>query len=90
MPFNAEQYFTINPPAFLWKATFRMAPLLSVSGRDGYQSGEDSIEMRLLSLGPVGNTTGGGLNQGALLRLLRGDTVVSRSRARRLHHVAGD
>ena len=33
MPFTAEQYFTISPPAFLWKAVFHMAPLLSVSGR---------------------------------------------------------
>jgi hypothetical protein len=70
MPFAAEQYFTIKPPAFLWKATFRMAPLLSVSGRDRYQSGEGSIEMRVISLVPVANKTGGGLNQGALLRFL--------------------
>jgi hypothetical protein len=70
MPFTAEQYFTIDPPAFLWKARFRMAPLLSVSGRDRYRSGEGSIEMRVLSLVPVANKTGGGLNQGALLRFL--------------------
>ena len=70
MPFIAEQYFTITPPAFLWKATFRMAPLLSVNGRDRYQSGEGSIEMRVISLVPVANKTGGGLNQGALLRFL--------------------
>jgi hypothetical protein len=70
MPFAADQYFTIDPPAFLWKATFRMAPLLSVSGRDRYQSGEGSIEMRVLSLVPVANESGGGLNQGALLRFL--------------------
>ncbi len=70
MPFTAEQYFTIDPPTFLWQARFRMAPLLSVSGRDRYRSGEGSIEMRVLSLVPVANKTGGGLNQGALLRFL--------------------
>jgi hypothetical protein len=70
MPFTAEQYFTINPPAFLWKARFRMAPLISVSGRDRDQSGEGSIEMLVLSLVPVANKSGGGLNQGALLRFL--------------------
>src|SRR6185503_3620295 len=69
-PFEAEQYFTINPPAFLWKATFRMAPLLWVTGRDRYRAGEGSIEMRVLSLLPVANKTGGGLNQGDLLRFL--------------------
>jgi hypothetical protein len=70
MPFEAEQYFTVNPPAFLWKATFRMAPLVSVTGRDQYRAGTGSIEMRLLSLVAVANKAGGGLNQGALLRFL--------------------
>jgi len=70
MPFAAEQYFTISPPGFLWKATFTMAPMLPVKGRDRYRSGEGSIEMRVLSLIPVANKAGGGLNQGALLRFL--------------------
>jgi hypothetical protein len=70
MPFTAEQYFTIDPPAFVWKASFRMAPMLSVAGRDQYRAGVGSIDMRLLSLVPVAKKTGGGLNQGALLRFL--------------------
>jgi len=70
MPFAAEQYFTVNPPGFLWKATFKMAPMILVRGRDRYRSGEGSIEMRVLSLIPVANKAGGGLNQGALLRFL--------------------
>src|SRR5688572_15995274 len=70
MPFEAEQYFTISPPGFLWKATFPMAPLVSVTGRDQYRGGEASMEMRVLSLVPVANKTGGGLNQGDLLRFL--------------------
>jgi hypothetical protein len=70
MPFAAEQYFTTNPPAFVWKASFRMAPLVSVLGRDRYSDGIGSMDMRLFSLIPVANKTGGGLNQGALLRFL--------------------
>lgn len=70
MPFSAEQYFTINPPGFLWKATFRMAPFVSVTGRDRYRAGEAGIEMRVLSLIAVARKSGGGLNQGALLRFL--------------------
>lgn len=34
LPYKAEQYFTTDPPAFLWKASFRMLPLVSVVGRD--------------------------------------------------------
>jgi hypothetical protein len=70
MPFRAEQYFTINPPAFVWRARFQMAPLMTVFGRDRYQAGVGSIDMRLLSLLPVAKKTGGGLNQGDLLRFL--------------------
>jgi hypothetical protein len=28
LPYEAEQYFTTDPPAFLWKASFRMLPLV--------------------------------------------------------------
>jgi hypothetical protein len=70
MPFDAEQYFTIDPPGFLWKAAFRMAPMMVVKGRDRYRAGEGSVEMRILSLVPVAKASGGGLDQGALLRFL--------------------
>jgi hypothetical protein len=70
MPFTAEQYFTTNPPGFVWVASFEMAPLLSVSGRDRYVDEQGDIDMRLLSLFPVARKSGGGLNQGALLRYL--------------------
>ena len=69
-PFQAEQYFTTNPPGFLWKASFRMAPLVSIVGRDQYRDGEASMQMRVLSLVPVVSKTGSGLNQGDLLRYL--------------------
>ena len=70
MTFSAEQYFTIDPPVFVWKAAFRMAPMISVIGRDQYRAGVASMDMRLLSLVPVAKKTGGGLNQGDLLRFL--------------------
>jgi hypothetical protein len=70
VPFAAEQFFTINPPGFVWKATFQIAPMVSVVGRDLYRSGQASVEMRVVSLVPVANKTGGGLNQGDLLRFL--------------------
>ena len=70
MPFNAEQHFTMDPPGFVWKASFRMAPMVPVVGRDQYRAGVASMDMRLLSLVPVAKKTGGGLNQGDLLRFL--------------------
>jgi hypothetical protein len=70
MPFEAEEYFTTDPPGYVWIVSMRMAPLLSVTGRDQYADGMASIQMRLLSLIPVANDSGPGLNQGALLRYL--------------------
>jgi hypothetical protein len=70
MPYKAEQYFTTDPPGFIWSASFEMVPLLSVHGRDRYMNGQGDIDMRLLSLIPVAKKVGSGLNQGALLRYL--------------------
>ncbi len=70
MPFTAEEYYTTDPPGYVWKVTFRMAPLMTVRGRDRYADGQASILMRLLSLIPVANDHSPGLNQGAMLRFL--------------------
>jgi hypothetical protein len=70
MPFTAEEYYTTDPPGYVWKVTFRIAPLVTVSGRDRYADGQASILMRLLSLIPVANDHSPGLNQGAMLRFL--------------------
>jgi hypothetical protein len=70
MPFEAEEYYTTDPPGFVWPVQMRMALLLSVTGWDRYVDGVGSIQMRLLSVIPVANKCGGGLNQGGLLRYL--------------------
>jgi hypothetical protein len=71
MPFTAQEYYTTDPPGYLWTATFTMPPLVTVRGRDRYAEGQASIDMRLLSLIPVANDRGPGLDQGALLRYLK-------------------
>jgi len=70
LPLEAEQYFTVDPPAFLWQARLRMAPLVSMAGRDRYAGGRGDMDMRLLWLIPVVRKSGGGLNQGDLQRFL--------------------
>ena len=70
LPYRAEQHFTTDPPGFLWRVSVRMAPLVSVLGRDRYRNGEGSLQMRVLGLVPVADETGGGLDQGDLLRYL--------------------
>jgi hypothetical protein len=70
MRFTAQEYYTTDPPGYVWKVIFRMAPLVTVRGRDRYADGQASIVMRLLSLIPVANDHGPGLDQGAMLRFL--------------------
>jgi hypothetical protein len=70
MPYTSQTYYTTNPPALLWTAQFRMFRFVPIAGRDRYAGGEGSIAMKLLSLIHVADNSGGGLDQGALLRYL--------------------
>lgn len=70
MQCNAEQYFTIDEPGFVWKAKVKMAPLLYFAGRDQYYEGKGHMLIKVLSLLPVVNSKGNEINQGTLLRYL--------------------
>jgi hypothetical protein len=70
MPFQAQQYFTVDPPGFLWWPRMRVAPFVTLSGRDRYFRGQGDMDLRVLSLVPVARKHGGGLNQGDLQRFL--------------------
>jgi hypothetical protein len=70
LPFTAEEYYTIDPPGFIWAATVEMAPLVSVVGRDRYAGGKGQLEFRLLSLIPVAKDSGPDMDRADLLRYL--------------------
>ncbi len=50
---TAEQYFTIQPPAFNWSIHTNMNSLLSVVGRDKFVGGKSEMVIKLQSLIPV-------------------------------------
>lgn len=52
---KAEQYFTIQPPAFNWSISTQMNSFLNVVGRDKLIDGKGEMTIRLLSLIPVAN-----------------------------------
>ncbi len=54
----AEQYFTLDPPAFIWKVDMQMMPLVKIAGRDKFFEGKGEILIKLLSLFPVVNSRG--------------------------------
>jgi hypothetical protein len=70
LPLRAEQYYTTNPPGFIWFADIGWANLLTITGRDRYECGRGAMDIRLLSLFPVVHAAGPELDQGALLRFL--------------------
>jgi hypothetical protein len=70
MPFTAEQYYTTNPPSFIWHVDAQMMPLISFAGRDRYVDGRGNMDIRVLSLIPVVNETGLHMDQCTLMRYL--------------------
>ncbi len=70
-PFTARQHFGTDPPGFVWDATIRTAPFLTVRVRDTYLNGGGSTRVKLASLITVADQSGHPkLDTGALHRYL--------------------
>lgn len=59
-PFESVQHLTAVPPAFVWDARIRMAPLAAVRVRDHYIGGRAAMLGKLAALIPVVDVEGGG------------------------------
>jgi hypothetical protein len=70
MPAEAEQYFTVDPPGFVWRVHARMMRVLPIVGRDRYADGRGHMLIKVASLVPVADGTGPEIDQGSLLRYL--------------------
>jgi hypothetical protein len=72
IPFESEQHFSTNAPAFVWDAKMRMNPLMNVRVRDGYSGGRGSMTAKIFAAFTVVNADSSDekLAQGALLRFL--------------------
>lgn len=69
MPFEAEQYYTTEPPGFIWYATAKAGPLW-VKARDMFYDGKGNMLIKLLSLIKIADASGPEMDQGALVRYL--------------------
>lgn len=67
---QAEQYFSVEQPGFLWKAKIKAAPLIYIVGRDKYDQGEGNMLIKILSMFTVADASGKEINQGSLVRYL--------------------
>jgi hypothetical protein len=70
MNIEAVEYYSTNPPAFLWKARVPVLGVPVVLGRDRYGDGIGSILMKAASLVTVADAKGPEVSQGALMRYL--------------------
>ncbi|UCB43747.1 MAG: hypothetical protein JSV77_03630 [Dehalococcoidales bacterium] len=70
MPMQAEQYYTTNPPSFIWYGEITPIPLISIKARDMFVNGKGSMLIKLLGLFKVGENCGIEMAQAALTRYL--------------------
>lgn len=68
---TAEQYFSVQPPAFNWDINAEMNSILKVVGRDKFNDGKGEMTIKLFSLIPVANAKNHEkVNQASLQRYL--------------------
>jgi len=70
LPIVAEQWYTVEPPGFIWDATVPVAGIPVVRGRDGYLEGRGVMTIKAGSLIPFVNAAGPEMDQASLLRHL--------------------
>jgi hypothetical protein len=69
-PLIAEQWYTVEPPGFVWDATVPVAGIPVVRGRDGYLEGRGLMTIRGGSVIPFVDASGPEMDRASLLRHL--------------------
>lgn len=70
MAIEADEFYTVAPPAFTWHAVTKMAGLPLVRVRDSYIDGEGGLQVSLLGLYTMDDARGADVDQGSLMRYL--------------------
>ncbi len=70
MNLDAKEYYSVNPPGFLWVGTMRIGGLPLVRARDRYRDGNGNMQIKLGILFPIANATGEEMDQGSMTRYL--------------------
>ena len=69
-PLAAEQWYTVEPPGFIWNATVGPGTLPVIRGRDGYLEGRGLMTIKVGALVPFVNAAGPEMDRASLLRHL--------------------
>jgi hypothetical protein len=70
MKLEAVEFYSTNPPGFIWKTSLPNRRFPVTLGRDAYLDGRGSMLIKMLSLIPLVNATGREVDQGAMMRYL--------------------
>lgn len=70
MNLDAEEYYSVNPPGFLWVGTIRKAGLPLVRAKDRYRDGKGNMHIKLGTLFTIANATGEEMDQASMMRYL--------------------
>lgn len=70
MPFEAEQFVTIDPPGFVWNARIHTDAYIDIVGRDKYENGKGNMLIKVASLIPIANSSGREIDQGTMIRYM--------------------
>jgi hypothetical protein len=70
MESEAEQYFRVDEPSFVWKANVKMAPFLYLSGIDTFKDGKGKMKILFLSLFSVVDSEGPEMDTATMMRYL--------------------
>lgn len=70
IPFQSEQWFTIDPPGFIWQAKVGQGSLMAFDGKDKYESGKGHMLIKLHSWIAIADANGPFIDQGAAIRYL--------------------
>lgn len=70
MPAQAEQYFSLDPPAFVWWVDATIMGVLPVSGRDKYADGHGHMLIKAAAIFNLVDAADEKIDQGSMLRFL--------------------
>jgi len=68
MKLDAEEYYSVNPPGFLWVGTMRKGGFPLVRARDRYRDGKGNMQIKLGTVLTIANATGAAMDQASMTR----------------------
>jgi hypothetical protein len=68
MPLEAEEYYTVENPGFVWLGRIKAAPLFMISAQDVYLDGKGGMHIKLLSTITVVDAKGKEIDEASLMR----------------------